>query len=216
MHAYLIHGGTDESRRAKVDKFTKESQIHEVDQLFTKTDEKSIGIKEVREAMSRLQLTPIRSKAKAWIILNGEILTQEAQQAILKTLEEPPAKTLIYICSESRDSLLPTIQSRCLAISLDNEKPISPRDEDEELFQKLTGPRREALEYLDNIEKEAVRPWVKRAINRLHNAIINEPANTNYGKLIKLLFLAQKQLSVNVNHKLVLTQLIYQNELLSE
>jgi hypothetical protein len=50
------------------------------------------------------------------LILPGERITLPAQQALLKLLEEPPENTSIVIPVQSRQSLLPTIQSRCVAI----------------------------------------------------------------------------------------------------
>lgn len=209
MHAYLIYGGDKSSREAHVSKLVKKINIHEIDQIITEVEEKSIGIKEIREAISKLQLAPIRSVQRAWIIKSGEMLTQEAQQAMLKTLEEPPTKTLIYLCTDNPESLLPTITSRCELVSLTGESPEPATGESDEIVSKLSGSRAELLRYIDSIDKEAVKPWVHMAITSLHRALVDKPNTSIYAKLIKLLFTAQRQLEVNVNYKMVLIQLAY-------
>ncbi len=57
--------------------------------------------------------TPLLGHGKVFIIDEAELLETEAQNAMLKTLEEPPERTWILLCVEHEDRLLPTIRSRC-------------------------------------------------------------------------------------------------------
>jgi DNA polymerase III subunit delta' len=67
-------------------------------------------------------LDPVRGrsamgKAKIYIVRESELLSTAAQNALLKTLEEPPADTYLILLSTARDRLLPTTNSRCQPVS---------------------------------------------------------------------------------------------------
>lgn len=77
-------------------------------------DKKSISIDEVRELQKFLQLktTGRADIRRAAIIEQAELLTTEAQNALLKILEEPPSDTILILSAAHTQSLLPTIRSR--------------------------------------------------------------------------------------------------------
>lgn len=76
------------------------------------TKERSISVDAVRELEHFMSLKMVGSSWRVAIIEDAQYLTQEAQNALLKTLEEPPADTLIILTSSSEQLLLPTIGSR--------------------------------------------------------------------------------------------------------
>ncbi|MDL2362885.1 MAG: AAA family ATPase [Patescibacteria group bacterium] len=80
----------------------------------------SIGIESVREIdkFLRLKVPFSRGINRAIIIENGSLLTTEAQNALLKTLEEPPTDTILILTANQPQSLLPTIISRVQQIHL--------------------------------------------------------------------------------------------------
>ena len=61
--------------------------------------------------------TPFLGHGKVFIIDEAELLEVEAQNAMLKTLEEPPERTWIILCAQQEERLLPTIRSRCQRVS---------------------------------------------------------------------------------------------------
>lgn len=73
----------------------------------------SIKIKQIREIISEVAKKPIESGYKVIIVDEADKMTQEAQDAFLKTLEEPPASTVFILLVENHHSLLPTVLSRC-------------------------------------------------------------------------------------------------------
>ncbi len=85
---------------------------------ITQPDGKSIGIETVRllEHFLSLKVPRKASHNRVVIIENAEALTLEAQNALLKTLEEPPAGTMIILHVTEQQALLPTIRSRCQMI----------------------------------------------------------------------------------------------------
>ncbi|QQG52632.1 MAG: hypothetical protein HY931_00140 [Candidatus Falkowbacteria bacterium] len=73
---------------------------------------KSISIEQVRQFIKDLSLSPFLNAYKIGIIKEADSLSSEAQNAILKTLEEPKGETLIILLAKSEENLLPTILSR--------------------------------------------------------------------------------------------------------
>ena len=71
------------------------------------------GVEEIREIRDKVHFQPAQSKRKIYIIDEAHMLTREASNAFLKTLEEPPAHVIFILCTTEADRLLPTILSRC-------------------------------------------------------------------------------------------------------
>lgn len=76
----------------------------------------SIGVDEIRSLENMIITAPEYSKYKFFIIEDGELMTVQAQNALLKTLEEPPAYAVIIIICSNISALLDTIKSRCAQI----------------------------------------------------------------------------------------------------
>lgn len=74
---------------------------------------KEIGVDRVREVKRFTQLRPMRGAIKIALIDDAHMLTVAAQNALLKTLEEPPDHSLLVLVTSSPDALLPTVRSRC-------------------------------------------------------------------------------------------------------
>jgi DNA polymerase III gamma/tau subunit len=87
-----------------------------------KDAKQSIGIEDVKLMQKKIVLKPIRSPQKAVIIEDAHLLTTEAQNALLKVLEEPPANTILILGANTKESLLPTILSRCQLFVLEEDK----------------------------------------------------------------------------------------------
>ncbi len=83
---------------------------------LSQIDKKSIGVGEIRNVISDVYTKPFKSKYKIYIIEDGDALTNEAQNAMLKVLEEPPEYAVFIICVSSLGKILPTVQSRCRII----------------------------------------------------------------------------------------------------
>jgi DNA polymerase-3 subunit delta' len=81
-------------------------------------DKKSIGVDQVREVCEQLAMTSMRSGYRVAVIVPAEKMTPNAQNALLKTLEEPGPSTLLILVSARPSSLLPTLRSRCQRIEI--------------------------------------------------------------------------------------------------
>ncbi len=84
--------------------------------IFAGTIEEGIKIEQVRELLSQIRLRPFEAAVKIFIIKNAEYLTIEAANCLLKTLEEPPANSLLFLTTAAADNILETIRSRCQAV----------------------------------------------------------------------------------------------------
>ena len=71
------------------------------------------GIDEIREIREKVNFAPVQGKRKVYIIDEAHMLTDQASNAFLKTLEEPPAHVMFILCTTEAHKILPTIISRC-------------------------------------------------------------------------------------------------------
>ena len=82
-------------------------------------------VRGIRDLISELALLPLAGAARVAIIDSAHRMNEDAQAALLKTLEEPPAGATIVLCADAEEPLLPTIQSRSARIRLG---PVGVRD----------------------------------------------------------------------------------------
>ena len=125
----LVYGGNAKDRLKKIDEL-----VSQLDENLLKTahpdkiivlaqnKKKSIGISQIRSLISFMSLKPYSSKYKVAIISPAEKMTPQAQNALLKILEEPPFYAVLVLSSKSEQSLLPTLISRCRKIKPDTKK----------------------------------------------------------------------------------------------
>jgi DNA polymerase-3 subunit delta' len=99
-------------------------KMQQVDLTITKSleDSKTIKVEQVRELQNSLSLSPYEAKYRVALLLNFQEATPNAQNALLKTLEEAPSKVILIITADSVENLLPTIVSRCEILRL---RPLS-------------------------------------------------------------------------------------------
>jgi DNA polymerase-3 subunit delta' len=76
------------------------------------------GERGVRDLVADLALLPVEAGARVALVESADRMSEDAQSAFLKTLEEPPSGTTIILCADDEERLLPTIRSRCVRIRL--------------------------------------------------------------------------------------------------
>lgn len=117
--SYLIYGKNSKKREVEISKITQglNKNLSRVDPtLIIIEAEGSIGIDQVRNLQKSLKLKAGQGESKLAIIKNAERATVEAQNALLKILEEPPDNSIILLETETSGNLLPTVVSRCQKI----------------------------------------------------------------------------------------------------
>lgn len=121
MQSIIIISKDKEKSDKYISDLCKKEKIGKFDVSFI-TGGASIGIGEVRKIKEVIFLTPGMGNKKAVIIEKAELLTHQAQNALLKTLEEPPDSTFLILISDTVESFLPTVISRCGIIKLTEDK----------------------------------------------------------------------------------------------
>ena len=98
----------------------------------------SIGVEDIRSQINNdMEIKPYYGPRKIYIINEAQKMTPQAQNALLKTLEEPPAYGIIMLLTTNIDALLSTIVSRCVVL---NMRPVKDRDIEEYLMKQLQVP----------------------------------------------------------------------------
>ena len=83
----------------------------------------TISVDDIRRQVNEdIQIKPYQGPYKIYIIAEADLMTVQAQNALLKTIEEPPAYAVIFLLTENAEALLPTITSRCVMLKLRNIK----------------------------------------------------------------------------------------------
>lgn len=117
-HAHLIIGEDGIGKSLLAEEFAYkilniEKRKEHIDIVNYKSDKASFGVDLVRSIIEEANKKPYEGDKKVIIIHNGEKLTVAAQNALLKTIEEPLLGVFIIILSSNIDSILETIRSRC-------------------------------------------------------------------------------------------------------
>ncbi|GKX68754.1 DNA polymerase III subunit delta' [Inconstantimicrobium mannanitabidum] len=117
-HAHLIIGANGIGKSLLAQEFAltilnKEQNREYVDIVKYRTDKNSFGVEEVRAITTEVYKRPFEGDKKVIIIYNGDKLTIQAQNALLKTIEEPPVGVFIIILCENGEQILDTVKSRC-------------------------------------------------------------------------------------------------------
>ena len=168
---------------------------------------KSIKIEEIRKAIEESSLKPYEGSWKVFVVLQAGRMTPDASNAILKTLEEPPARTVFILTAESKTELLETIQSRCFEIRLKPE--YVPVQEIgilafsgktwEDFFEEQAGSERsEIKEVLDGL-----MTFFRRQLAEQGDSTLSLPRL----KAVDLILETKEALDSNVNPKIALTRL---------
>lgn len=86
------------------------------DFLQIEPENNTIKIEQIRSMQEEISVKPIASNKKVFLIVNSDCMTKEAQNCLLKTLEEPPEYATIILTTSNESKLLNTIKSRCMKI----------------------------------------------------------------------------------------------------
>lgn len=83
----------------------------------------TISVDDIRQQVNNdIQIKPYQGAYKIYIIAEADLMSVQAQNALLKTIEEPPEYAVIFLLTENAEVLLPTITSRCVMLKLRNIK----------------------------------------------------------------------------------------------
>lgn len=142
-------------------------------------DGKTLKIEQIRNLQARIVEKPITSRRKVYVIDDADLMSEESQNCLLKTLEEPPEYAVIILIVSNESRILPTIKSRCVIIKFQpltskEIKQVKPELSDE-LIQLLEG----SLLNAENIEqKKEQYAQLTNLVNVLENKQLVEVFNS--------------------------------------
>jgi len=161
------------------------------------TNKQSIGIKQAKEAIKFLVTKPYSSKHKVVVIEDAHRLTIQAQNSLLKTLEEPPDYAVIILEAKTEDSLLPTVVSRC------RRKAISDIDIVPKQIWKEANS-----EKLSKLDKDEVINLIEGWITVERGEMLENPQRIYSNNIAWMIEIKTDLENTNVNMRLALENLL--------
>ena len=151
-HAYLITGPEGSGTRDLATRLAgllvkqevsplKHSDVHVAE---PESKSRKIVIEQIRDMEKQLQMRSMSGGLKVGIIFDADRLQEQAANAFLKTLEEPPRNSHLLLVSSYPDQLLETILSRCIEVPLKPTERRMPSPRQTELLQLLSGFSKQA------------------------------------------------------------------------
>jgi DNA polymerase III gamma/tau subunit len=176
-------------------------------------DKKSIGIHEVKVSLNFLNDKPFYYPFKLLIIKNADKMTIEAQNSILKILEEPPSSAVIILCARTEGSLLNTVVSRCKKVTTKpTEEPTLDTHEVPNIADLTIDDRLNLIEELSKDEKEDIITYLQLQISIIRRDMLKEKNSKKIGTYVKAITSIEDRITdldkLNINTKLALEELV--------
>lgn len=176
-----------------------------------------IRIDAIRELNREQRKQSYNKKPQIWLVTKADLLTNQASNALLKTLEEPEANHYIFLIAPSRNTVLTTISSRCQSFNFPGSAEYVCEKDSVELFKKIKtlslSSRVELVEDLAK-DKNAIQDKLSGLQIVLMDNIRRDLDSPNKAKTIEFkmkivnaLELAQNDINMHANAQLVLEDL---------
>jgi DNA polymerase-3 subunit delta' len=167
---------------------------------------REIVVAQIRDMCADAAIMPNEAEKKVYIINEAGTMNTEAQNALLKTLEEPPKHVSIILTAENAAKLLPTVRSRCVSLYLEDESAASDDTEAKELADKFISAAEhrssmEAVTFMaafENIDKTTAADFIELSERAAAEKIRHAPANAGiYFRLTDII----KEARVYLDHE---------------
>ncbi len=196
-HSYLFLGidgiGKKTFANELAKKMLNEERENHPDLINIEPDENSIKIEQIRWLQKKAQEKPILSNKKVFIIDKAETMTLEAQNCLLKTLEEPPEFVTIILIGTNESAFLSTIKSRCMILRF---QPI----EDEQIKEYMK------INYqMDNITQQ----YLSICQGSIGKAIYFKDKQNQYNEIIKIVENLEKKDLIEI---IKLSEVLYKSK----
>jgi DNA polymerase III delta prime subunit len=213
-----------ELKRLLIKLFRKEISDSPDIHILNPEDKNSIGIEEVKELQQSMRFKPFQEEIQAGIILNAQKLTHQAQNSMLKSLEDSSETSVYILCVDNEKNLLPTIRSRGVILypKKETEKEgdatvdkseienvmetffeLSPIEQFN-IIEEYSENKENSLIFINGIE-EALREQLELDIK--NGNIDSSQRNLEFLKVVEK---SREKISSNCNRKLTLEAMIMQ------
>ena len=169
------------------------------DVLYFPADSK-LGIMEARKVKEHFSLKPYSAKGRVVVLEDASKLTPDAQNALLKTLEELPEEGIIILGADSESKFLPTVLSRCQIEILTTNYEQRTTNFSEDIERLLTSSIGDRFEYIEKLKDR--QEFLKALLNYFHQKL---PV---YNDFTKELLQAEEWAKSNVNIRGILEYLM--------
>ena len=147
-------------------------------------ENKTIKIEQIRNMQQEISQKPVTSSRKVYVIVDSDTMTKEAQNCLLKTLEEPPEYATILLITSNEAKLLNTIKSRCMKIS----------------FQKIE--EEQIQKYMEeNLQTKLSKQLIEASQGSIGRAIELEKQKETYEQIDNLLEKIETQDLITIFHQ---------------
>lgn len=224
MHSYLIHSATPaERKRFIIKQINRKTGLElppeispenlKYPDILVLEPQPAIGIDAIRKLKNYLLLQPHSLRCKSVVILAADKMTPEAQNALLKTLEEPAADTFIFLEVSNPDLLLQTTISRCQLKMVKTKTSAEIPDQAviADVRKILTSSPGKRITYLDPVSnKEEAKTLLEKIINSFTHIHRRHPSTAG---ITKGAIQALHNLENNCNYKLVMEHFLLELKL---
>ena len=209
MIARLLISHSKENLKKEVNELLKEAVLKNPhpDLLLFPADSK-LGIAEARKIKEFFSLKPYSGKGRVVVLEDASNLTDEAQNALLKTLEELPKEALFILCANSDAYLLPTVISRCQIIRVANNELRIMNNYKEDIEKLLKSPVEQRFEYIEKLKDR--EEFLKFMVQFFRQKLITHerPGLIRLNQFLKELLTAEEWANQNVNIRAILEYLM--------
>lgn len=174
-HAYLFCGprGTGKTSAARI--LAREAGADPVDVIEIDAASHR-GIDDIRELRERVGIAPMVGEKKTYIIDEVHMLTAEAFNALLKTLEEPPSHVIFFLCTTAVEKVPDTVASRCVKIPF-------PQAAELEIVRALERTVTGEKLFIDNGVLELISSWADGSFREAQTILEETASNKDHEKI---------------------------------
>jgi len=170
----------------------------------------SIGIEDIKKLQQEMMYTPFKEKVQIALLTKAEKLTTQAQNSLLKTLEDSSSTTAYILITENEKTILPTVLSRCLKLYTHS---VIPGNESEISLEILNMDIISTFQEIERISKskesteQLLRALELHFQQELERNLIEKRGIIEVAENVKQVLIAQRRVKANGNKRLVLENL---------
>lgn len=207
FQSYLFIGSSQEERLNAISNLCKKLgtnlKTNSPDFTVISPVKKTIGISQIRELKSTIYQKPSIEKFNTVLIKNADTLTNEAQNSLLKLIEEPPEMAVIIMEGDNKASFLPTVLSRVVISKVKNQNKQAEENPD-------LANRTQTITLEEVLDVEDPKEWINAQIQTRYFHLLSNLQNPKtQTAAIEQLANIKKMINANVNPKFLLANFIF-------